>query len=115
MQDDARTARAHRRECSDVFRRLLRVRRGVHHNACVFVRELSHTSHCDAYLVDFAVVRQAYHDRIGEDGMHRIATFDETEQDQRRAAQAVAHHYDWTQRALLKARYLQPFLMGWGK
>jgi hypothetical protein len=99
--------------CADVLQRLLRVRRG-RTKPCAFVRELSHTTLCDAYLADFASVRDAYRDNIGENGMRRIATFDETEQDQRRAAQAVLHHYDWTQRCMLKALLQQHALSGIG-
>lgn len=92
-----------RNKCQSVFRNLLQAR-GVtlNQSASMFIRELSCTSRCDDYI-DFTAVRKAYQDHVGEDSMQRIVSFDETEKDERRAEQAVVHHYNWTQDNLLKA------------
>ena len=71
-------------------------------NPTAFVRELEETVRCDQFH-DLSEVRAAYKVKIGEDSMRRIAIYDETEKDERRAEQAVVHHYDWTQRWLVKA------------
>lgn len=92
-----------RDKCQSIYRNLLQARGvAVAQNPAVFIRELSETSRCDCFY-DLGDVRRAYHAKVGKEGMDRIATFDETEKDEKRAQQAVVHYYDWTQRHLLKA------------
>ncbi|KXZ51270.1 hypothetical protein GPECTOR_13g757 [Gonium pectorale] len=74
----------------------------MHQRPTVFIRELEHTARCDKFF-DFSSIRAAYGQTVGQDSMQRIANYGETEKDERRAAQAVVHHYDWTQRNLVKA------------
>ena len=97
MEDNMKRSR-----CQSVFLNLLQARGVVNQNATVFIRELSCTSRCDTYL-DLTAVRKAYHDLVGGDSMQRIASFDEAEEDERRAVQAAVHYYDWTRGRLLNA------------
>jgi hypothetical protein len=85
--------------CQSVIKNILHAR-GC--NASVFIRELACTSVCDKHT-DFTVIRKAYSDLVGEDSMQRIAAFAETEEDKRRAVQAVMHYSEWTRSRLIKA------------
>lgn len=89
--------------CRSVFRNLLKVR-GLPESAlaCQYIRELEQTARCDDFY-DLEEVRQSYHTLVTEDSMQRIRDYAETEQDIRRAAQAVYHYYDWTERKLVAA------------
>eukprot|EP00195_Chlamydomonas_chlamydogama_P009654 CAMPEP_0202898606 /NCGR_PEP_ID=MMETSP1392-20130828/7082_1 /ASSEMBLY_ACC=CAM_ASM_000868 /TAXON_ID=225041 /ORGANISM="Chlamydomonas chlamydogama, Strain SAG 11-48b" /LENGTH=150 /DNA_ID=CAMNT_0049584587 /DNA_START=700 /DNA_END=1152 /DNA_ORIENTATION=+ len=94
-------------KCQSIYRNLLQVlqARGVPQErsaASVFLRELQHTSRCDAYH-DFTRIRKAYEEHVGHDSMKRIASFDETEKDERRAEQALVHYHDFSQKSLVAA------------
>ena len=90
-------------KCQSTFRNLLQAR-GVaaEQNPAVFIRELLETSRCDSSY-DLGDVRRAYQAMVGTDSMDRIASFKETDADDKRARQAVVHHFDWTEQRLLKA------------
>eukprot|EP00195_Chlamydomonas_chlamydogama_P012256 CAMPEP_0202902034 /NCGR_PEP_ID=MMETSP1392-20130828/15963_1 /ASSEMBLY_ACC=CAM_ASM_000868 /TAXON_ID=225041 /ORGANISM="Chlamydomonas chlamydogama, Strain SAG 11-48b" /LENGTH=150 /DNA_ID=CAMNT_0049588715 /DNA_START=157 /DNA_END=609 /DNA_ORIENTATION=+ len=98
-------------KCQSIYRNLLQAR-GVSQEksaASVFLRELQHTDRCDTYY-DFKKIRKAYHDLVGRDSLSRIKAYEETEQDERRAEQALVHYHDFTQANLVRALDWQGWL-----
>lgn len=84
-----------RDKCQSILRTLLLVSCKTNWQAqaqcaCVYIRELQHTAHCDAFH-DFSAVRADHQQLMGKDSMQRIAAMHETEQDERDAEKAVAH------------------------
>jgi hypothetical protein len=70
---------------------------------------LEYTWKCDEYY-NFSHIRESYKELVGVDAAERIRKFQETEEDERRAEQAVAHYNDWTVRNLKSALNWQNFL-----
>lgn len=90
-------------KCQSIFRNLVQASLvAKNQSPTVFIRELEATAQCDRFY-DLSTIRAAYRTKVGEDSMQRIATYDETEKDARRAEQAAVHHHDWTQSTLIKA------------
>ena len=92
-------------ECQRTFAALARSYERT--DAVVFVRELfmfaDEHAQKDTRCVDaLAALCRVYRDNIGEDAATRIASFDETYEDTRRARQAAFHLRDDTVDALTK-------------
>lgn len=68
----------------------------------VYIRELMLTARCDE-VYNFSDIRKSYADLVGTPAMKRITVFKETEEDERRAVQAVTHHSIWTTQHLESA------------
>lgn len=83
-------------KCQSMFRNLLTAK-GLANNqsSCVYVRELTFTSRCDE-IYDFSSIRKSYEALVGTAAMQRISAYKETEEDERRAEQAVMHYNNWT-------------------
>lgn len=87
--------------CQSVYRNLIQASLvAKKQSPTVFIRELEATAQCDRFY-NLSTVRDAYHTKVGEDSMQRIATYDESKQDIRRAEQAVVHYHDTTQSTLV--------------
>jgi hypothetical protein len=82
--------------CQSIYRNLL-ISKSLPTSpcACVYFRELEYTSKCDEYY-NFSRIRESYKELVGADAAERIRKFHETEEDERRAEQAVSHYNDWT-------------------
>jgi hypothetical protein len=92
-----------RAKCQSIYRTLLEARGvAVHQNPAVYIHLLQQTASCDQFH-DLSGTRKAFKELVGEDGLERIATFDETPADERRAAHAVTTLYDDTVSALVSA------------
>jgi len=68
--------------------------------ASAYVREFQETTRCDA-ITSLSEARVALSTKIGEERMRRIARFEETDGDERAAAQAVMHYGLWHEELLL--------------
>lgn len=96
--------------CQSIYRNLLQASGGANIRApAVYIRELSETARCD-HVHDFSRVRNAYQRKLGADAATRIRDYQETEEDERRAQQAVVQNLDWTDGELLRAANLSTLL-----
>ena len=97
-------------DCQRLYRNLIRDKKAVLEKPCVYLRQLTLcTMRCDAYN-DLGNMRHAYYKHIGHDSFTRIMSFDETTQDERRALQAMVHHYDYTKGCLISSLGWLPWL-----
>lgn len=88
-------------KCVSIWRNLLRhMHRHGDVLASAYVREFDETARCDAFR-NLKEARDALHGKIGSARMKRIITFDETDADEKAAAQAVMHYGFWHEQLLL--------------
>lgn len=66
-----------------------------------YIRELGATKDCD-HIIPFKDLRKDIKNHMGKDSWNRINQNKETEEDKRRALQAVTHFYHEHKRFLLK-------------
>ena len=67
--------------------------------ASTFIREFFQTETCDEFN-DFKPDRDDLRDHIGSVTLNKILTYDENEQDERKATQTALHYYHWHQKRL---------------
>eukprot|EP00955_Chlamydomonas_euryale_P116883 366444-Chlamydomonas_euryale.AAC.4 len=90
-------------KCQSIFRNLLVARGQVQNqSSCAYVRELTCTERCDKFF-DMSHIHKSYAELVGTPAMERIRDYKETEEDERRAEQAVIHDSVWTTQNLESA------------
>jgi hypothetical protein len=89
--------------CQSIFLDLLIAKcQAQNPSSCAYIRQLTSTTRCDEFY-DFSSVRKSYAEHVGTDSMQRITDFEETKQDESRAAQAGFHYCLWTTQHLESA------------
>ena len=98
-------------KCVSIWRNLLRhTNRSGDVLASAYVREFGETARCDRFH-DLSAARIALEERVGRGRMERIKAFDETDGDERAAAQAVMHYGLWHEQLLLACLPLHDRIM----
>jgi hypothetical protein len=87
--------------CQSIFRNLLAAAKDKS-SACAYIRELAFTERCDKFY-NLSDVRKSHAELVGEAAMERIVEYKETDEDKRRATQAVFHYSTWTTERLKAA------------
>jgi hypothetical protein len=82
--------------CQYIIHNLLTLK---NRTSCGFIRELAFTDKCDQFY-DLASIRKSYVEFVGAPAMERIVEYKETDEDKRRATQAVFHYTEWTTQRL---------------
>lgn len=94
------TTEACRDKCQSIYRNLLKAR-GLSDVSSAYVRELQETARCDGLGQDMSEVRAAYRTFMGEKAFSNVMMYKEDALDDKKAAQAVMHYQDWTDRQLV--------------
>jgi hypothetical protein len=81
--------------CQSIFLDLLIAKcQAQNPSSCAYIRQLTSTTRCDEFY-DFSSVRKSYAEHVGTDSMQRITDFEETKQDESRAAQHLESALTW--------------------
>jgi len=88
--------------CQFIFLNLLRLRKHIDLAPAAYIREFFQTERCDG-ASDLRHQRDAYRRFLGPESSARIAKYDETRVDERRAAHAVMHYSTFDASLLAKS------------
>jgi hypothetical protein len=94
-------------KCQSIFWNLIRViesgssQHSVQ-NSTLYIREFFQTARCDPYS-DLSKDREAYEKHLGKEALVNILNYKETEEDERKGAQAVLHYGYWNHKRLISS------------
>jgi len=89
-------------KCQTIYHNLLRSLEIREVTAPIYLREWWQTEQCDKFF-DLSTVRKNIEDDVTNSSLNRILTFQETIEDEARAAQTMTHYRDWHRKQLLKS------------
>jgi len=93
-------------KCQSIYQNLLDCRQEQDMLASAYIREFWETARCDTVATDFSPFRKEFEGRLNarESGaLNRILSFDETEKDEKVAAQACGHYSKWHNKQIVSA------------